>query len=531
MASITSANSREGSTAASATPTPSRSVGRNVVLVLTCTIAMLTNTAASSIGIILPVIGVKLGIRVDQLQWLISAFSLSSGCLLLLFGRLADLFGRKKVFLFGTIWLTAFSIGCGFAQNSTALFILRGLQGVGPAAFIPACLGILAHAFPPSRARTIAFASFSAGAPLGGAIGMQLGAVLTQYSAAGWRATFFLFAGLSALCVIGGYYAIDPDQSSTEEDQRVDWIGAFLVTSGLILVVFALAQGPVAPRGWKTGYIIALIIVGVVLIALFLLWEHRLEHGEQHRPPLMKLSLWTRAKGKFAVIQIIAFLEWASFLSWFFWLVVYYENYRKLSLVHTSIRGLPSTVTGLFCNVFIVIFVSRVDVGILVAFGTGVTGIAALLFAIIDPNATYWSYGFVSAILGVFGADFVFASGTLFVAKVALPHEQSLAGGIFQTLTQLGTSFGVAISTIVFNSVAGSDNAGEDAPLKAYKAAQWACAGMAFFCSLLAILFMRGVGPVGVDERKVALSEVDAESRVSTFQKDEKNLNGGGRLS
>ncbi|KAK6977718.1 hypothetical protein R3P38DRAFT_515413 [Favolaschia claudopus] len=204
---------------------------------------------------------------------------------------------------------------------------------------------------------------------------------------------------------------------------------------------------------------------------------------------------------------------------------------RRSCLVHTSIRGLPSTVTGLFCNVFIVIFVSRVDVGILVAFGTGVTGIAALLFAIIDPNATYWSYGFVSAILGVFGADFVFASGTLFVAKVALPHEQSLAGGIFQTLTQLGTSFGVAISTIVFNSVAGSDNAGEDAPLKAYKAAQWACAGMAFFCSLLAILFMRGVGPVGVDERKVALGEVDAESRVSTFQKDEKNVNGGGGLS
>ncbi|KAK6977721.1 hypothetical protein R3P38DRAFT_3236830 [Favolaschia claudopus] len=95
----------------------------------------------------------------------------------------------------------------------------------------------------------------------------------------------------------------------------------------------------------------------------------------------------------------------------------------------------------------------------------------------------------------------------------------------------LGTSFGVAISTIVFNAVAGSDNAGEDAPLKAYKAAQWACAGMAFFCSLLAILFMRGVGPVGVDERKVALSEVDAESRVSTFQKDEKNVNGGGGLS
>jgi len=141
------------------------------------------------------------------------------------------------------------------------------------------------------------------------------------------------------------------------------------------------------------------------------------------------------------------------------------------------------------------------------------TGLGALLFAIINPNSTYWSYGFVSTIVAVFGGDFVFAAGTLFLAKISRPDEQSLSGGLFQTLTQLGTAFGLAITTIVHDSVSKEDNALKT-PLRAYKAAQWTAFGMAMFCkllfsskkensysrslgSLLSFLFLRGVGPVG----------------------------------
>ncbi|KAJ6468230.1 MFS general substrate transporter [Mycena sanguinolenta] len=479
----------------------SRPVWRSVVLVAAATLAMITNIASSvATSVFLPTIGADLGIAEDQLQWLVSAFALSSGCLLLLFGRLADLFGRKKIFLLGTAWLAVFSLGCGFAKSSTALFILRGLQGVGPAAFIPACLGILAHAFPPSRARNVAFATFSAGAPLGGAIGIQLGALLVQKTRATWRSPFFLFAGMSALCVVGGIFAIEPDMPSTESDHRVDWIGAFLSTAGLLLLLFVLGQGQVAPHGWKTGYIIASLVLGVLLIVLFVLWEYRLEKSGG-RPPLMKLTLWTRANGRFAVIQVIAFLEWAAFLSFYFWALVYYENYVKLTPILTAVRMLPMLVAGLLCNVFVMLAISRVDFALLVAFGTSFTALAALLFAIIKPSSPYWSYGFVAPIVSVFGADFVFASGTLFVAKVALPHEQSLAGGLFQTLTQLGTAFGLAITTIV-QDAAGGKSAGNDAPLKAYQAAQWTSFGMAVLCTILAAVFLRGVGFVGVDERK-----------------------------
>ncbi|KAF7327956.1 Glycoside hydrolase family 38 protein [Mycena kentingensis (nom. inval.)] len=486
-------------------PQRGRPAWKSVSLVLICTLAMITNLASSSsVSVFLPVIGQDLDIPQNQLQWLVSAFSLSSGCFLLLFGRLSDLFGRKKFYTGGTVYLGVLSLGCGFANDANALFVLRGLQGLGPAAFIPACLGILAHAFPPSRARSAAFATFSTGAPIGGAVGTQIGGLLTQYTAATWHSPFYLIAGIS-----------------TEKDRRVDWLGGFLVTAGLVLLVFVLSQGPVASNGWKTPYIIALLILGVLLLAAFLFWQRYLEKNrETQRPPLMKLSMWSRAKGKFAVMQSIAFFQWAAFLSWYFWAQVYYEDFQGLSAVLTAVRMLPMTVTGALCNLFVMLVIARLDFVILISIGTFFTGLGALLFALIKPSSPYWAFGFPATIASVFGADFVFAGGTIFVAKVCLPHEQSLAGGIFQTLTQLGTAFGLAISTIAFDSVA-SENNSASAPLAAYKAAQWSSFGMAMFCTLLAILFLRGVGPVG-SNAKSSSSDTEHSTTVTADTDPEK---------
>ncbi|KAJ7621927.1 hypothetical protein DFH06DRAFT_1482180 [Mycena polygramma] len=178
----------------------------------------------------------------------------------------------------------------------------------------------------------------------------------------------------------------------------------------------------------------------------------------------------------------IAFFEWAAFLSWYFWAQVYYEDYKKLSAasVLTAVRMLPMTIAGACCNLFVVLVISRMPLIYLIVFGTSFTDVGALLSPLIDPSAPYWAFEFPAPTVVVFGADFIFAAGTLFVAKVSLPHEQS-AGGLFQTLTQLGTSFGLAISAIAFNAVAGSAT-GADALLAAYKAAQWTAFGMAILC-------------------------------------------------
>jgi MFS family permease len=130
----------------------------------------------------IPTIAAELRFPSETVAWIISAYSLSSGCLLLLFGRLADIYGRKLVWLSGAAWIVAASIGCSFAKTDIQLIILRAIHGMGPAAMIPAGVGILAHSFPPGRARSAAFATFAAGAPLGAAIGMVMGGVMAQYA-------------------------------------------------------------------------------------------------------------------------------------------------------------------------------------------------------------------------------------------------------------------------------------------------------------------------------------------------------------
>ncbi|KAI1786595.1 efflux transporter [Ganoderma leucocontextum] len=512
-----------------------RSKTKDIILIGTVTLAMILNIAnTSAVSIALPTIGRDLNIIESKLQWIVSAYSLSSGCLLLFLGRLADLFGRKLAFILGCACMGIFGLGCGFAQNEITMDILRALQGIGPAAFVPAALGILAHTFPPSHIRSIAFATFSAGAPVGAAIGLVIGGILTEFTAQSWRSNFWFMTGLSALCCLGGFISIDADVPYVLLDKRVDWLGAFLVTAGLTFIIFILSDGPVAPDGWKTGFIIALLIVGVLLLVLFVLWERYLEQVHARGgylsqrwwtpPPLMPVSIWGRANGKLAAMLAIAFVEWCSFNVFTFWVQLYYQDYVGLSPILTMVRLLPMSVTGVTCNVIIALVVAHVDLVYLVAIGTLFTAVSNLLFALIDPSAPYWAFGFPATIVTVVGGDFVFATGTLFIARACLPHEQSVGGALFQTLTQLGTAFGLAISTVVFDATlsarssalgaalpdgAEGSNAPRAAQLTAYKDAMWSGFAFGMVGVLLAVLFLRGVGVVG---HRKGDADADAES-------------------
>ncbi|KAF6746905.1 efflux protein [Ephemerocybe angulata] len=479
-----------------------------VIVVLTVTMAMIVNTGnATAVSISLPTMAREWNLQEADLQWPVAAYPLSSGCLLLAFGRVADLYGRKKTFVAGSIFLTIFTMACGFANNVVTLDILRAIQGMGAAATIPASLGILAHQFPPGRARSAAFATFAAGAPLGGAFGTAVGGALTEYTAKTWRSSFWLMAGLNLLSAIGGFVSITPDlKEHLPLDRRIDWLGSFLVTAGLVLIVFVLSQGEIAPQQWRTPYIIALLVIGVFLLVVFVFWIRYLEKVQDDPdavisvwtpPPIMRLSLWRRAEGKYAAMMVIAFVN---------------------CVMQTVVRFLPMCVSGLLCNVLVGLTAAHIPVVYLAAVGTAATGCASLLFALIDPEATYWAYGFPAAIISVMGADFVFSAGTLYVAKVSLPHEQSVTGAIFNTMTQLGTAVGVTVSTVAFNQIAQKTPDGQDA-LRSYVAANWVGFSFGMIGMVLSILFFRNVGAVG-DRKAKPVSE--EESRALKPLGDEK---------
>ncbi|KIM37308.1 hypothetical protein M413DRAFT_20342 [Hebeloma cylindrosporum] len=432
-----------------------------------------------------------------QLQWIMSAYPLSSGCLFLVCGRLADVYGRKRTFSIGSLFLAIFTLACGFSKDVITLDILRGIQGIGAAATIPASLGILAHAFPPSRARSLAFATFSAGAPVGAVFGTALGGVLTEFTHKTWRSSFYLLSAFTFLCFVGGLISIDNDVPSEEVDKRVDWLGAFLVTAGLVLIVFVLSQGEIAPQGWATPYIIALLILGVILMGLFKIHNNPDSPFSLFTPPpLMKLSLWTRANGRIAAMMMIAFTNWCAFLSWTFWVQLYFQNYMHYTAMQTVVRLLPMFVSGVLCNAVVGLMAAHIPIVWIVAVGAAATTIACLLFAIIVPATTYWAYAFVASVASVMGADLVFSAGTLFIAKFALPHEQSVAGALFNTMTQLGTAVGVTVTTVVFNRVGTKVAPGGDM-LRMYRAAQWTAFAFGIIATTLGIVFFRGVGVVG----------------------------------
>ncbi|KAG1868649.1 major facilitator superfamily domain-containing protein [Suillus subluteus] len=310
---------------------------------------LVTNGTAntSSVSISLPTIEKDLNITEVQLQWLVSAYSLSSGCLLLFFDRLADIYGRKKAFVIGTICQVVFSLGSSFAQSGITLIILRAFQGLGTAATIPSALGILGHAFPPSRIRSIAFATFSAGAPVGGAFGMIIGGVLTQISST--HLALPILFGCSNVCS-NGYFQLSTGSVLS------------LVTIGLVLIVFVLGQGEVASQGWKTPYIIILLIVGIIMVSLFLLWERYLEYV--HVSPA-----WRNEDADYAPFKL------------------YYQNYLLLTPMQTMLRFIPLFVVGCLCNVFVAMFVGKLPLVIFAVFGDSSALQSDLLYPRLCPTS------------------------------------------------------------------------------------------------------------------------------------------------
>jgi hypothetical protein len=246
-------------------------------------------------------------------------------------------------------------------------------------------------------------------------------------------------------------------------------------------------------------------------------------------PPIMKMSLWTRVHGRLAVVFLVALLNWCSFQAWIYWVTLYYQNYVGFSPLRTVVRLVPMFVTGIACNAFVALFVDHIPMTILVACGTTLTGCASLLFAIINPNAVYWAFGFPSAIIAVVGADFVFACGTMYVAKNCLPHEQSVGGAVFQTMTQIGTALGVTVSTVVYdrvlesraadNGISISNSTAANEPgwltIPAYRAAFWSNFAFGMCACSLTIIFLR-VGVIGHRPPPQTLKEDVEEQRTAT---------------
>ena len=482
------------------------SKARSIALVITLTGAAFLNTMSNqAVVIILPTIGRDLDIPAARQQWIVSAYSLTFGCFLLLWGRIADVCGKRKVFIWGSAWVCLTTLVCPFIPSEIGFDVFRGLQGLGAAANVPTAIGILGVTFPPGKAKNYAFATYSSGAPLGSVIGNILGGVVGQY--ASWRWVLWILAILAAMVTVAGHFVIPVPKPRTEPmdlKNSVDWAGGATITISILVLLFALTEGNVV--GWATPWIPVLIILSFLLLAAFVLWQIHLEKNTNRRP-LMKISMFKDPKISAAMVSMLCFFS--AFSSYLVFATYYYQDYRGLNAIQTTIRFLPTGVVGIIAIFIVSQLLSRVKVYYILMWGMLCCAVACLLFAVpIPPHTTYWAFGFPAMCLSVLGADALFPSLLLFIAQSLPKEDQALGGATINCVGQVGRAIGLAICTAVqvavqsskessSSAVTGEGSIGNHAYLSGLRGALWFNFGTAMAGFVVVALFFRGTGKVG----------------------------------
>ncbi|KAM0722646.1 hypothetical protein Q7P37_002087 [Cladosporium fusiforme] len=480
---------------------------RAIALVITLTGAAFLNTMSNqAVVIILPTIGRDLDIPAARQQWIVSAYSLTFGCFLLLWGRLADVCGKKKVFIWGSAWVCLTTLACPFVPNEIGFDIFRGLQGLGAAANVPTAIGILGVTFGPGKAKNYAFACYSSGAPLGSVIGNILGGVVGQY--ASWRWVLWILAILAAMVTVAGHFVIPTPKPQTQPldlKNSVDWAGGATVTVAILVLLFALTEGNVV--GWATPWIPVLIILAFLLLAAFVIWQMYLEKKTTRRP-LMKISIFKDVKVSAAMFTMMAFF--GSFSNFLVFATFYYQDYQGLNAIQTTLRFLPTGVVGIIAIFIVSQILSRVKVYYILMWGMLCCAGACLLFAVpIPPDTTYWAFGFPAMCLSVLGADALFPSLLLFTAQSLPKEDQALGGATINCVGQVGRAIGLAICTAIqvavqeskesnsSSAVSGAGSVGNSAYLSGLRGALWFNFGTAMAGFLVVAFTFRGTGKVG----------------------------------
>ncbi|WWC90121.1 uncharacterized protein L201_005054 [Kwoniella dendrophila CBS 6074] len=494
---------------------------------ITITLALttvLTSSGAQVLFIALPTIEKDLKVNEGELQWIVVSYNLAVGCLLLVSGRIADIYGRKKLLIAGMVILTIFNFIGGFMKNGSALIVTRALAGCGVALTTPSTTGIIAELFE-GKARSRVFTIYAAGYSLGGILGLVIGGLFVSYVRHTWRSALFFITGLGLLGTIMAIFIIPSDGTHTK-DKHVDWPGAILSTVGLVFFSFAISGAQSAPEGWKTDYILALLVIGVFLIIAFFFWEHHVATKTPHSP-MMRLALWTRAKGRLAVLYLTGFLAMMGFIPALYNSTLFFQNVQSTGTVGAMLRFLPTEISGVICTILVILLIHRVPAYQLLVLGLLATGFGNMCFALSEENTNYWKLPFHGMWLIVFGCDLYQPTGLIFVSKFSYSDEYSVAGGLFQTMLRLGNSVGLALSSIMFNSIYQQNlhKGLEDkiAYLKGLQASFWLSAGGCWFGVFIASFALKSLGTVGKDQEDKEKENDKAQNPVQN-QNQEENI-------
>ncbi len=413
---------------------------KNIALALLAMTQFVVVIDASIVNIALPSIGKALKFSQADLSWVVNAYTLTFGGFLLLGGRLADLMGRRRMFMVGLVLFSFASLAGGLAQSEAWLIAARALQGMGAAIVSPAALSIITTTFADGEERNRALGVWGAVAGAGGAAGVLLGGVLT--SGLSWRWVLFVNVPIGVVCALLAPRLLLESRAEVET-RSFDIPGAVTVTAGLALLVYALVDA--VNVGWGSTATIAKIAGAVVLLSVFLLIEKR------QRSPLMPLSIFRLRTLRGA--DTVALLIGMSLFSMFFFISLYMQQVLNFSALRAGLSYLPLAIA-------IILSAGAASFGV-TRFGFKPVLVAGLLFVAaglfwfskVPPHGgTFAANVLGPSILAAIGLGLSFVPVTIAAVTGTRPHEAGLASGLVNTAQQVGGALGLAILATVANS-------------------------------------------------------------------------------
>ena len=396
------------------------------------------------VNVALPSIQRDLHFSQSNLTWVVNAFLVTFGSLLLLAGRLGDLAGRKRVFLAGLVTFTAASLLCGIAPTQGVLIAARFVQGIGAAAQASVILAIIITEFPIPSERARAMSAYVFVSVAGGSIGLLAGGILTQ--ALSWHWVFFVNLPIGLATVVLGQRFIRTD-SGLGLEHGVDWIGSILVTASLMGFIYAIVQA--TTHGWISAQVLGVGAVAALLMAAFVALEARIEN------PIMPMRI-LRLQGLIKASLVRGFLVTGMY-STFFLGSLYLEHVRHYSAVQTGAAWLPWTITiAVLSQGITARLVARFGPVRVLTAGMGSAAVGLLLFSTVGPSTAFFPTIFFACFAIGLGIGMAFMP-LLTLAMADVPAADSgLGSGITNVSQQIGGALGLAIlSTIAANRTKG----------------------------------------------------------------------------
>ncbi len=390
------------------------------------------------VNVALPHISRDLHFGAASVQWVITAYTLLYGGFLLLGGRLADLFGRRRMFLTGLALFGSASLAAGLAPDAAALVGIRAVQGLGGAMIAPAALSLLTVTFPSGRDRNVALGIWGSLAGLGGTFGVVIGGLLID--SLSWRAIFLVNVPIVIALLLLAPVVLEESRADRDTaHHRPDVLGALLGTGGLLALVLAVVRAE--PLGFGSLEVLVLAAISILLLSAFVVVERRSE------APLLPLSLLRNRS--LTVNSAMLAVNAGAFLAMFFLTGVYLQGRLHLSALHAGLDFLPMGVAAILAAVFVARLVTRVGTRPVQLGGAAVAATGLILLARSRPEGAY-AVQLLPGLL-LFGAGVISVGVPTQVAAVSEVRrdDAGIASGVVNTAWQVGGSLGLAIASTI----------------------------------------------------------------------------------